>query len=191
MVSHLCLYFLELICKDKKDKEEVLYYAKGLRRSINMVIFSCSLLMIWYFYFRSDHGLKQTSGSDKVFGLGTRTLISLLIFALLWLLKSLGGKAVPRKLKKRETPMTTTAVYRERPRYQREIRQRNRGRRREVRKVTKKIRMEPRIYPPVGDQQKQEEVPKSGDSTIKEGNKAEKQTKKNGNKAETDEDERK
>ncbi|GAB2249652.1 hypothetical protein Droror1_Dr00013011 [Drosera rotundifolia] len=89
MVSHLCLYFLELIFKDKKDKKEILYHAKGLRPSINLVIFSCSLLLIWHFYFRSDHGLKQTSGSDKVFDLGTPTLISLLIFALLWLLRSI------------------------------------------------------------------------------------------------------
>ncbi|GAB2249657.1 hypothetical protein Droror1_Dr00013016 [Drosera rotundifolia] len=89
MVIRLCLYFLGRICKDKKDKKEVLYYAKGLRRSINMVIFSCSLLLIWQFYFRSDHGLKQTSDTDEVFDLGTRTLFSLLIFALLWLLKSI------------------------------------------------------------------------------------------------------
>ncbi|GAB2221821.1 hypothetical protein Drorol1_Dr00013011 [Drosera rotundifolia] len=89
MVSHLCLYFLKLIFKDKKDKKEILYHAKGLRPSINLVIFSCSLLLIWHFYFRSDHGLKQTSGTDKVFDLGTPTLISLLIFALLWLLRSI------------------------------------------------------------------------------------------------------
>ncbi|GAB2221828.1 hypothetical protein Drorol1_Dr00013019 [Drosera rotundifolia] len=225
MVIHLCLNFFKLICK---DKEEVLHYAKGLRRSINMVILSCSLLLIWQFYFRSDHGLKQTSGTDKVFELGTRTLISLLIFALLWLLKSIlllkweahvvyerfldrilragfqvyflalmsgkswvifrpeGNTSSEETREEGDTNDNNSDLSGEAtiPEGNKTEKQRKAKGSQESCEENKNGAED---IPPVGDQQKQEGVPNdnnnvpSGDSTIPEGNKAEKQTETYGN----------
>ncbi|GAB4842496.1 hypothetical protein Ancab_012470 [Ancistrocladus abbreviatus] len=62
------------------------YYARGLRSSIKLIIFSASVFFFWHFHFVSHHGLKDAQdGVDYV----TWTLVALLIFSVLWLVKTI------------------------------------------------------------------------------------------------------
>ncbi|GAB4842507.1 hypothetical protein Ancab_012481 [Ancistrocladus abbreviatus] len=62
------------------------YYARGLRSSIKLIIFSASVFCFWHFHFLSHHGLKDAQdGVDYV----TWTMVALLIFSVLWLFKTI------------------------------------------------------------------------------------------------------
>ncbi|GAB4842475.1 hypothetical protein Ancab_012449 [Ancistrocladus abbreviatus] len=62
------------------------YYARGLRSSIKLIIFSASVFFFWHFHFFSHHGLKDAQdGVDYV----TWTMVALLIFSVLWLVMAI------------------------------------------------------------------------------------------------------
>ncbi|GMH16760.1 hypothetical protein Nepgr_018601 [Nepenthes gracilis] len=72
-----------------KDKYDVVYYADGLRRSINNVIVCVFILLAWELYFRSSrHGLHRYGFSKKALNIGTWTAVSLLVDAFLVLAKN-------------------------------------------------------------------------------------------------------
>ncbi|GMH17601.1 hypothetical protein Nepgr_019442 [Nepenthes gracilis] len=87
IVSHMFSYF---VTKMYNGKNDFVYYLRGLRRSISFTIYSVTVPSTWLFYFRSRHGLRGTKThiSNDVFDFMTWTLVSLLISALLWLLKT-------------------------------------------------------------------------------------------------------
>ncbi|GMH17606.1 hypothetical protein Nepgr_019447 [Nepenthes gracilis] len=88
IASHVFLYSFTKMYNGKND---FVYYLRGLRRSISFTVYSVTVLSTWLFYFRSRHGLRGTKThiSNDVFDFMTWTLVSLVISALLWLLKTI------------------------------------------------------------------------------------------------------
>ncbi|GAB4842488.1 hypothetical protein Ancab_012462 [Ancistrocladus abbreviatus] len=86
MVTRSIVHYLR---KAYKRQKNTFYYIKGLRGSIDLIIYSTLLLLAWDFYFRSSHGLRETRGNKVVFRFVTWTVVSFLIFTLLWLLKKI------------------------------------------------------------------------------------------------------
>ncbi|GMH29130.1 hypothetical protein Nepgr_030973 [Nepenthes gracilis] len=58
VISAVVRILLHYITKLHIDKKNVAYLARGLRKSINLIIFSILVLLTWHFYFCSDHGLR-------------------------------------------------------------------------------------------------------------------------------------
>ncbi|GMH17603.1 hypothetical protein Nepgr_019444 [Nepenthes gracilis] len=87
IASHVFLYS---VTKTYNGKNDFVYYLRGLRRSISFTLYLVSVLSTWLFYFRSRDGLRGTKThiSNDVFDFMSWTLVSLLISALLWLLKT-------------------------------------------------------------------------------------------------------
>ncbi|GMH17598.1 hypothetical protein Nepgr_019439 [Nepenthes gracilis] len=87
IASHVLLYS---VTKMYNGKNDFVYYLRGQRGSISLTIYSVFVLSTWVSYFRSRHGLRGTKThiSNDVFDFITWTLVSLLISALLWLLKT-------------------------------------------------------------------------------------------------------
>ncbi|GAB4842560.1 hypothetical protein Ancab_012536 [Ancistrocladus abbreviatus] len=86
IVTRLMLYFLTKLYKGGKDGG---YFLRELRRSVNVIVFSVSAFLLWHFYFLSNRGLKDTSHTDDFFYYITWTMVALLIFSVLWLVKTI------------------------------------------------------------------------------------------------------
>ncbi|GAB4842485.1 hypothetical protein Ancab_012459 [Ancistrocladus abbreviatus] len=84
MVTGLILTFLKIKYKRHTD---AVYFAEGLKTSINLVIFSAAFSLIWHFYFRSHQGLRKTSDTNLLFRIVRWTLVSFFIFSICWLFK--------------------------------------------------------------------------------------------------------
>ncbi|GMH26445.1 hypothetical protein Nepgr_028288 [Nepenthes gracilis] len=77
------------LSRKKEDKYDVVYYADGLRRSVNNVSFWVFILLAWEHYFRSSrHGLRRYGFSEKALDIGTWTVVSLLVGKILLLAKN-------------------------------------------------------------------------------------------------------
>ncbi|GAB4842476.1 hypothetical protein Ancab_012450 [Ancistrocladus abbreviatus] len=86
IVTRLMLYFLTKLYKGGKDGG---YFLRELRRSVNVIVFSISAFLLWHFYFLSNRGLKDTSHTDDFFDYMTWIMVALLIFSVLWLVKTI------------------------------------------------------------------------------------------------------
>ncbi|GAB4842176.1 hypothetical protein Ancab_012134 [Ancistrocladus abbreviatus] len=86
IVTHLMLYFLTKLYKGGKDGG---YFLRELRRSVNVIVFSATVFLLWHFYFLSNRGLRDTSHTHGFFDYMTWTMVALLIFSVLWLVKAI------------------------------------------------------------------------------------------------------
>ena len=68
-----------------------MYWANGMKRSINFILSSLLLLFTWICFF--DSHLDRISKAKKVLEFGTWTCVSLLIYAFLWLIILLSWEA--------------------------------------------------------------------------------------------------
>ncbi|GAB4828044.1 hypothetical protein Ancab_034957 [Ancistrocladus abbreviatus] len=86
IASHLVLLFLGKVHQGGKNWD---YYLLGLRRSVNWIVFSSALCLVWHFYFSSRHGLTEASYTHVFFHVGMWTFLSFLLFTILWLIKNI------------------------------------------------------------------------------------------------------
>ncbi|GAB4828043.1 hypothetical protein Ancab_034956 [Ancistrocladus abbreviatus] len=86
ITSHLVLLFLEKVYQGGKNWD---YYLLGLRRSVNWIIFSGALCLVWHFYFSSRHGLTEASYTHVLFRVGMWTFLSFFFFTIIWLIKNI------------------------------------------------------------------------------------------------------
>ncbi|GAB4842482.1 hypothetical protein Ancab_012456 [Ancistrocladus abbreviatus] len=84
MVMSLILKHFKHMCDDRPT---VVYFARGLKTSFNLIIFSAMLFLTWHFYFRSSKGLRETTDTDLLFHIVRWSLVSLFIFSICWLIK--------------------------------------------------------------------------------------------------------
>ncbi|GMH16765.1 hypothetical protein Nepgr_018606 [Nepenthes gracilis] len=88
VVYHLISSLGKIIAK-KWEEKAVVYYLDGLRRSGYWFIVCVVILLAWELYFRSPrHGLRRYGVSKKVLHIGTSLAISLLVGAILALIKN-------------------------------------------------------------------------------------------------------
>ncbi|RWR79509.1 mechanosensitive ion channel protein 10 isoform X1 [Cinnamomum micranthum f. kanehirae] len=81
-----------LIEKNFILKKKVLYFVYGLKNSVQICIWSALVLLNWFLLV--DHGKKRAPATIKVFRSITRTLASVLIGGIIWLLKILLMKII-------------------------------------------------------------------------------------------------
>ncbi|GMH28627.1 hypothetical protein Nepgr_030470 [Nepenthes gracilis] len=60
MVTSLVVHYFTKACKKRYS---AVYYAEGLRRSVNFTLLSILLVLTWHFYFRTDKGLSCILGA--------------------------------------------------------------------------------------------------------------------------------
>ncbi|GMH29135.1 hypothetical protein Nepgr_030978 [Nepenthes gracilis] len=85
MVTSLVVHFF---IKTWKKGYSAVYYAIGLRRSVNFTLLSILLVLTWHFYFRTHKGLRETKNTHVIFRVGKWSPICLLLLSLCWLLKT-------------------------------------------------------------------------------------------------------
>lgn len=68
-------------------RRKVLYFVHGLKKSVQVFIWLCLILVAWILLFNRD--VKRSPGATKILNIITRTLISVLTGAFLWLVKTL------------------------------------------------------------------------------------------------------
>ncbi|GAB4842493.1 hypothetical protein Ancab_012467 [Ancistrocladus abbreviatus] len=61
VVMSLILKHFKHMCDDRPT---VVYFARGLKTSFNLIIFSAMLFLTWHFYFRSSKGLRLSSRGE-------------------------------------------------------------------------------------------------------------------------------
>lgn len=83
-IMHFVVFLIE---KNFLLKKKVLYFVHGLKKSVQVFIWLALVLLTWVFLFKS--GVKRTEFATKVLDYITMTLITILIGAFLWLLKTL------------------------------------------------------------------------------------------------------
>ncbi|GMH16002.1 hypothetical protein Nepgr_017843 [Nepenthes gracilis] len=86
MVTSLVLHYFT---KAYEKRKSAVYYAEGLRRSVNFLLLWISVILTWHFYFRSRKGLRETGHIDILFHIIRWSLVSFLIFRICWLLKNI------------------------------------------------------------------------------------------------------
>ncbi|GMH10680.1 hypothetical protein Nepgr_012521 [Nepenthes gracilis] len=75
---------VDLLQARYRNRKKVVYLAKGLQRNIKFTLISIFLL-VWASY---SHSYPRGAKANKIFELGTKTFLSLLTSALLWLVKT-------------------------------------------------------------------------------------------------------
>ncbi|KAJ0090311.1 hypothetical protein Patl1_13799 [Pistacia atlantica] len=88
MVTNWIMHFVVfLIEKNFLLKKKVLYFVHGLKKSVQVFMWLALVLLTWVLLFKS--GVKRSEFATKVLDYVTMTLITILIGAFLWLLKTL------------------------------------------------------------------------------------------------------
>lgn len=78
---------IERSLRYSSSEEKVLFYVCGMRKSVEVVMWWGLVLLTWLLLFK--RGIKRSKSSTKILGYITRTIVSVLIGAFLWLLKTL------------------------------------------------------------------------------------------------------
>ncbi|XP_062097079.1 mechanosensitive ion channel protein 10-like [Humulus lupulus] len=81
---HLVVFFIE---RNFLLRKKVLYFVHGLKKSVQVFIWLCFILLTWVLVF--NHGVPRSKTATKVLEYITWTLVTFLIGAFLWLLKTL------------------------------------------------------------------------------------------------------
>ncbi|CAE6097444.1 unnamed protein product [Arabidopsis arenosa] len=68
-------------------RRKVLYFVHGLKKSVQVFIWLCLILVAWILLFNRD--VKRSQAATKILNVITRTLISVLTGSFLWLVKTL------------------------------------------------------------------------------------------------------
>lgn len=82
-IMHFVVFLIE---KNFLLKKKVLYFVHGLKKSVQVFIWLALVLLTWVLF---KSGVKRTKFATKVLDYITMTLITILIGAFLWLLKTL------------------------------------------------------------------------------------------------------
>ncbi|KAF4382198.1 hypothetical protein G4B88_011527 [Cannabis sativa] len=85
---HVIVFFIEANFLLRK---KVLYFVYGLKKSVQVFIWLCFVLLTWVFVFNHS-GVSRSKTATKILEYITLTLATFLIGAFLWLLKTLGLK---------------------------------------------------------------------------------------------------
>ncbi|KAM5566134.1 mechanosensitive ion channel protein 10 [Rosa sericea] len=83
-VMHLIVFLIE--CNFLLRKK-VLYFVHGMKKSVQVFLWLCLVLFTWLLLF--NRGVKRSKTSTKILSYVTWTIVSVLIGAFLWLLKTL------------------------------------------------------------------------------------------------------
>lgn len=67
-------------------RKKVLYFVHGLKKSVQVFIWLCLILLTWVLVF--NHGIHRSKTAAKILDYVTWTLVSLLVGAFLWLIKT-------------------------------------------------------------------------------------------------------
>ncbi|XP_020085060.1 mechanosensitive ion channel protein 10-like isoform X1 [Ananas comosus] len=88
LITHLFLHlFIFFIDRCFSLRRKIAYIVYGIKRSIQVFIWTVLVILAWAFLFR--HGAERSKTDANILNYVTRNLISLLIGSFLWLLKSL------------------------------------------------------------------------------------------------------
>ncbi|EXB74867.1 Mechanosensitive ion channel protein 10 [Morus notabilis] len=68
-------------------RKKVLYFVHGLKKSVQVFIWLCLVLLTWVLVF--NYGIKRSKTANKILDYVTWTLVTLLIGGFLWLIKTL------------------------------------------------------------------------------------------------------
>ncbi|EXB74868.1 Mechanosensitive ion channel protein 10 [Morus notabilis] len=68
-------------------RKKVLYFVHGLKKSVQVFIWLCLVLLTWVLVF--NHGVKRPETANKILHYVTWTLVTLLIGGFIWLIKTL------------------------------------------------------------------------------------------------------
>lgn len=87
LVTNWIMHFIVfLIEKNFLLRKKVLYFVHGLKKSVQVFIWLCVVLLTWVLLF--NHGVKRSETADKILDSITWTLVTILIGAFLWLIKT-------------------------------------------------------------------------------------------------------